>query len=299
VSTANEDHTASLSLVHSGKVRDVYALRDDELLLVASDRVSVYDVVLPTPIPDKGAILTQLSLWWFDQLADVVPNHVVSATDVPAEFAGRAVRVQKLRMVAVECVARGYLAGLGLEQYRVGGGISGVQLPAGLREADRLAAPIFTPTTKAPVGVHDEPMTFADVEAQVGADVADELRRITIEVYAQGAAIAAERGIIVADTKLELGWSRDGTLVLGDELLTPDSSRFWAADAWRPGQPQQAFDKQFVRDWAAGTGWNKRPPAPEVPDEVVAATRARYIDVYERITGQRWRSPAQPASAAP
>ena len=276
-----------LTLLHSGKVRDVYASGEDELLLVASDRISVYDVVLPTPVPDKGAILTQLSLWWFEQLAEIVPNHVIS-TDVPAEFAGRAIRVKRLRMVPVECIARGYLAGLGLEQYRATGAVCGVLLPGGLVEADKLAAPIFTPTTKESVGVHDQPMTFAEVEAYVGADVANELRRITLEVYWRGATLAAERGVIVADTKIELGWSADGTLVLGDEVLTPDSSRFWPADEWQPGRAQRSFDKQSVRDWAVGTGWDKRPPAPEVPAEIVAATRARYVEVYERLTGETW-----------
>ncbi|HEY0359036.1 MAG TPA: phosphoribosylaminoimidazolesuccinocarboxamide synthase [Mycobacteriales bacterium] len=276
-----------LVLVHSGKVRDVYAAGDDELLLVASDRVSVYDAILPTPIPDKGAILTQLSLWWFDQLADVVPHHVVSATDVPAQFAGRAIRVRRLSMLPVECIARGYLAGLGLEQYRADQAISGVPLPAGLVEGDRLPEPVFTPTTKAVAG-HDEPMTYAEVVEQEGADVAAELRRITLEVYRRGAALAAERGIIVADTKIELGRDRSGALTLGDEVLTPDSSRFWPADDWQPGRGQYAFDKQFVRDWAAGTGWDKRPPAPEVPEQVVEATRARYVEAYERITGRRW-----------
>jgi len=276
-----------LTLLHSGKVRDVYASGEDELLLVASDRISVYDVVLPTPIPDKGAILTRLSVWWFEQLAEIVPNHVIS-TDVPAEFAGRAIRVKRLRMAPVECIARGYLVGLGLEQYRETGAVCGVPLPPGLVEADKLAAPIFTPTTKESVGVHDQPMTFSEVEAYVGADVANELRRITLEVYWRGATLAAERGVIVADTKIELGWSADGTLVLGDEVLTPDSSRFWPADEWQPGRTQRSFDKQYVRDWAAGTGWDKRPPAPEVPAEVVAATRARYVEVYERLTGETW-----------
>jgi phosphoribosylaminoimidazole-succinocarboxamide synthase len=282
------DQGPGLTLLHSGKVRDVYDAGGGELLLVASDRISVYDVVLPTPVPDKGAILTQLSLWWFDQLADVVPNHVVS-TDVPAEFAGRAIRVKRLKMVEVECIARGYLTGLGLAQYQESGAVSGVPLPRGLVEADKLPTPIFTPTTKESVGVHDQPMTFAEVEAQVGADVADDLRRITLEVYWRGARIAAERGIIVADTKIELGWSAEGELTLGDEVLTPDSSRFWPADEYKAGQVQRPFDKQFVRNWAAGTGWDKRAPGPEVPDDVIEATRARYVEVYERLTGRRWR----------
>ena len=277
----------SLRLVHSGKVRDVYADGPDELLLVATDRVSVYDVVLPTPVPGKGAVLTQLSLWWFDQLAGIAPNHVISADDVPAEFAGRAVRVRRLRMVPVECIARGYLAGLGLEQYRATGAVCGLRLPAGLREGDRLTEPVFTPTTKATSG-HDQPMTYQQVAEVVGAQTAADLRQVTLQVYRRGAALAAERGVIIADTKLEFGWTADGRLLLADELLTSDSSRFWPADQWQPGRPQFAMDKQFVRDWAAATGWNKRPPAPPVPTDIVNATRARYIDVYERLTGQRW-----------
>jgi phosphoribosylaminoimidazole-succinocarboxamide synthase len=276
-----------VELLHSGKVRDVYA-DGDELLLVASDRVSVYDVVLPTPIPDKGALLTQLSLWWFEQLADVVPNHVISGTDVPAEWAGRAVRCRRLAMVPVECVARGYLAGSGLAEYRASGSVCGIPLPGGLLDGSQLPEPIFTPTTKAPVGQHDEAMTFADVVAQEGAGTAAELRRTTLEVYRRGAALAAERGIIIADTKIELGRSAAGELILADELLTSDSSRFWPADLWQPGKPQASFDKQYLRDWAAGTGWNKQPPAPEVPEEIVEATRARYIEAYERLTGRTW-----------
>ncbi|HWH01550.1 MAG TPA: phosphoribosylaminoimidazolesuccinocarboxamide synthase [Pilimelia sp.] len=276
-----------MELLHSGKIRDVYADGAD-LVLVASDRISVYDVVLPTPIPDKGKLLTQLSLWWFDRLADLVPHHVLSATDVPAEFAGRAVRCRRLRMVPVECIARGYLAGLGLREYQRTGAVSGVPLPPGLVEGDRLPEPIFTPTTKAPAGEHDEFMTYADVEALVGADTAARLRDITLEVYRRGAALAEQRGILVADTKIELGWAPDGALVLADEVLTSDSSRFWPADRWQPGGPQYAFDKQFVRDWAAGTGWDRRPPGPQLPAEVVAATRARYVEAYERITGRRW-----------
>lgn len=276
-----------MQLVHSGKVRDVYSDGGD-LVLVATDRVSVYDVVLPTPIPDKGAMLTQLSLWWFDRLADIVPNHVLSATDVPAEYAGRAVRCRRLEMVQVECIARGYLAGLGLKEYEKYGSVSGVPLPAGLVEGSKLPEPIFTPTTKAALGEHDEFITFDHVVAQVGQDVADQLRDLTIEIYTRGAAIAAERGIVVADTKLEFGFTPDGTLMLADEVLTSDSSRFWPADRWSPGGPQYAFDKQFVRDWAAGTGWDKKPPAPDVPVEIVEATRQRYTEVYERITQQPW-----------
>jgi phosphoribosylaminoimidazole-succinocarboxamide synthase len=276
-----------VELVHSGKVRDVYADGDD-LILVASDRVSVYDVVLPTPIPDKGRLLTRLSLWWFARLADIVPNHVVSSTDVPAEFAGRAIRCRRLAMVPVECVARGYLAGSGLVEYRKSQSISGVALPPELVEGDRLPEPIFTPTTKAPLGEHDESMTYAEVVALVGEETAAELRRITLAVYARGAALAAARGILIADTKIEIGRAPDGTLVLADEVLTSDSSRFWPADSWQPGRPQHAFDKQYVRDWAASTGWDRRPPAPEVPPEIVDMTRARYVEAYERITGDRW-----------
>jgi phosphoribosylaminoimidazole-succinocarboxamide synthase len=275
------------TLVHSGKVRDVY--RDgDDLILVASDRISVYDVVLPTPIPDKGRILTQLSLWWFDRLADLVPNHVVSATDVPAEWAGRAIRCRRLSMVPVECIARGYLAGLGLREYEKTGAICGVALPPGLVEGSRLAEPVFTPTTKAATG-HDEAMTFDEVSAAVGAQDAARLRDLTLEVYRRGAAIAAEHGVLIADTKLEFGHAPDGTLVLADEVLTPDSSRFWAADEWRPGTAPRYLDKQFVRDWSATlTDWDRTAPGPEIPPDIVAATRARYIEVYERITRQRW-----------
>ncbi len=278
-----------VELLHSGKVRDVYLdPATDELILVASDRISVYDVVLPTPIPDKGAILTRLSLWWFSQLAGIVPDHVVSETDVPAEWAGRAIRCQRLRMVPVECVARGYLAGSGTSQYHATGAVSGVPLPAGLVEGSRLPEPIFTPTTKAPVGDHDEPMTLDEVREQVGPTLADELVEVTLEIYRRGATLAAERGVIIADTKIEVGLDSHGQLTLGDELLTPDSSRFWPADTWSPGRAQPSLDKQFVRDWAAGTGWDKKPPAPPVPDDVVEATRARYVEVYERLTGQTW-----------
>jgi phosphoribosylaminoimidazole-succinocarboxamide synthase len=276
-----------VELLHSGKVRDVYADGDD-IILVASDRVSVYDVILPTPIPDKGKILTRLSLWWFDRLADLVPNHVISGTDVPAEWAGRAIRCQRLDIIQVECIARGFLAGLGLQEYRATQSISAVPLPAGLEEGSKLPQTVFTPTTKASGGAHDEFITFDDVIDQVGRDTAEQLRELTIEVYERGAAIAAESGIIIADTKFEFGRSADGTLLLADEVLTSDSSRFWPADEWKPGQAQYAFDKQFVRDWAAGTGWNKKAPAPEVPDDIVAATRTRYIEVYERITGLPW-----------
>jgi phosphoribosylaminoimidazole-succinocarboxamide synthase len=277
-----------VKLLHSGKVRDVYADGDD-LILVASDRVSVYDVVLPTPIPDKGRLLTALSLWWFEQLADVVPNHVVSATDVPAEFAGRAIRCRRLEMVPVECVVRGYLTGSGLAEYERSGTVCGIRLEPGLVEGSRLPIPIFTPTTKAPVGQHDEPMTFDDVAHAVGWDTADELRSIAILVYHRGAELAAERGILIADTKVEVGWTPDGTLLLADEVLTPDSSRFWPAEEYKPGRVQLSFDKQYVRDWARRGGWDRSAEsAPEIPEAVVAATRQRYVDAYERLTGQTW-----------
>ena len=281
-------------LLHSGKVRDVYADGDD-LILVASDRLSVYDVVLPTPVPDKGAILTQLSLWWFDRLRDVAANHVISATDVPAQFsgeqfAGRAIRCRRLAMAPVECIARGYLAGLGLQEYRGRGSVSGVALPPGLVEGSRLPEPIFTPTTKAAVGAHDESMTFADVVAVVGRDTAERLRDLTLAVYARGAELSAGRGIIVADTKLEFGRTPDGELLLADEVLTPDSSRFWPVDQWQPGRPQHAYDKQFVRDWVLATGWDKQPPAPQLPAEVVEATRQRYAQAYRLLTGRPWPS---------
>ncbi|KOX04117.1 phosphoribosylaminoimidazole-succinocarboxamide synthase [Micromonospora sp. NRRL B-16802] len=276
-----------VELLHSGKVRDVYADGDD-LILVASDRISIYDVALPTPIPDKGRLLTALSLWWFEQLADLVPNHVISATDVPAEFAGRAIRCQRLDMVPVECVARGYLTGGGLREYERTGAVSGVPLPRGLGEASILPEPIFTPSTKAPMGEHDEPITFDDVVDKVGQATAERLRQITIDVYRRGAELAADRGILIADTKIELGWAPDGTLVLADELLTSDSSRFWPAESYQPGRVQFSYDKQYVRDWATGSGWDKQEPAPDVPVEVVEATRARYVEVYEKLTGNRW-----------
>ncbi|MBV1855710.1 phosphoribosylaminoimidazolesuccinocarboxamide synthase [Catellatospora tritici] len=276
-----------MELLHSGKVRDVYADGDD-IILVASDRMSIFDVVLPTPIPDKGAILTQLSLWWFEQLADLVPHHVISATDVPAEFAGRAIRCKRLRMVPVECIARGYLTGSGLKSYQVTGEVSGVALPPGLTEASRIDPAIFTPTTKATPGEHDEHMTYAEVEAKIGAEDAARIRDITLAVYQRGRDLAAERGIILADTKIELGWDADGVLTLGDEVLTPDSARFWPADGYTPGRVQPSFDKQYLRDWAIDLGWDKKEPGPELPEDVVAATRARYVEAYERITGLVW-----------
>ena len=274
-----------MELVHSGKVRELYADGDD-LIMVASARVSVYAVVLPTPIPGKGRVPTQLSLWWFGQLSGVIPNHVISGTDVPPGWAGRAIRCRRLRMLPVECIARGYLAGLGLASYRETGTISGVRLPPGLGEGSRLPEPVFTPTTKAAAG-HDEPMTFGEVAALVGGSVAAELRRATLEVYRRGAELAAARGIVIADTKLEFGLLPDGTLMLADEALTPDSSRFWLAAEWQPGRPQRSLDKQFLRDWSAGLDWDRRPPGPAIPPDVVAATQARYHELYARLTDSR------------
>ncbi|MBB2744820.1 UNVERIFIED_ORG: phosphoribosylaminoimidazole-succinocarboxamide synthase [Microbispora rosea subsp. rosea] len=278
--------------LHSGKVRDLYETPDGLLLMVASDRISAFDYVLEPGIPDKGEILTRLSLWWFEQLKDVVPNHVVSA-DVPAEFAGRGVLCRRLRMVPVECVARGYLTGSGLVDYRREGVVSGVRLPEGLTDGSRLPEPIFTPSSKAPMGEHDEPMTYEEVAAEVGEDVAERLRRITLDVYSRGAEIALERGIILADTKIELGWDADGVLTLGDEVLTPDSSRFWPLDQWEPGRSQPSFDKQFVRDWLLSpeSGWDRSSgeAPPPLPDEIVERTRSRYVEAYERLTGEHFR----------
>jgi phosphoribosylaminoimidazole-succinocarboxamide synthase len=276
--------------MHSGKVREVYADGDD-LILVASDRVSVYDVILPTPIPDKGKILTQLSLWWFDQVADVMPNHVLSATDVPPEFAGRAIRCRRLTMLPVECVVRGYLAGSGLGAYRATGTVNGVVLPPGLVEGSRLPEPIFTPTTKVAAGEgHDEPMTYADVVSEVGADLAERLRAKTMELYRRGSELAFEAGVVLADTKFEFGMSAEGGLLLADEIFTPDSSRFWSVDEWEPGKSQRSLDKQILRDWSVNTGWNKKEPGPELPPAVVEATRATYVEVYERLTGRPWKA---------
>lgn len=279
--------------VHSGKVRDLYELDGGDLLLVASDRVSVYDVALPTPVPDKGKLLTALSAWWFDQVSDIVPNHVISVDDVPAEFAGRAMRCKPLKMLPVECIARGYLTGLGLREYHRDGRVSGVDLPGGLVDADRLPQPIFTPTTKLDTGTgHDEFITFDDVIREVGEDTANQLRDLTLRIYERGAALALEKGVIIADTKLEFGLDANGTLTLADEVLTSDSSRFWKLEDWEPGRPegQHSYDKQFVRNWSVSTGWDKTPPGPEMPSDVVEATRQRYIEVYERITGMTWSS---------
>jgi phosphoribosylaminoimidazole-succinocarboxamide synthase len=281
--------------LHSGKVRDLYRLEDGRLLMVASDRISAYDFVLDTTIPDKGVVLTRMSLWWFEQLADLVPNHIVS-TDVPASVRGRAVVCEELAMFPVECVARGYLTGSGLADYRATGEVCGIALPPGLEDGSRLPEPIFTPATKAAVGDHDENVSYDAVVGVIGADRADELRRLTLDVYARAEAIARERGIILADTKLEFGARPDGTAVLADEVLTPDSSRFWPADEWQPGRTQPSFDKQIVRNWltSAESGWDRasgaKPPA--LPDEVVERTRSKYIEAFERLTGQQFTSPA-------
>jgi phosphoribosylaminoimidazole-succinocarboxamide synthase len=278
-----------VELIHQGKVRDVYADRGD-LILVASDRVSVFDVVLPTPIPGKGALLTALSLWWFEQLADIVPNHVVSAEDVPAEFAGRAVRVKRLNMVKIEAVVRGYLTGSGLAEYEQRGSVCGVELPGGLVDGSKLPEPIYTPTTKADVGDHDLPMTYEESVARFGPDLAGRIRDLTMAVYKSAAQHALAKGIIIADTKLEFGIDDEGTLRLADEVLTSDSSRFWDAAAWEPGKSQPSFDKQFVRDWAKSTGWTPDDTdAPELPQEIIDATLTRYIEAYELLTGRRWR----------
>ena len=283
--------TLPLPLLHSGKVRDVYAYGEDKVVLVASDRLSAYDVILPTAIPDKGAVLTGLSLWWFEQLADVVPNHIVTAVMPPelASVQGRAVIVDKLQMVPVECVARGYLTGGGLTDYNATGVVSGVTLPVGLVDGSRLPEPIFTPSTKAAVGEHDEPITYGQVEAQVGSDLAAELREVTLKVYARGHEIAEKAGIILADTKVELG-HKDGVLVLGDEVLTPDSSRFWPSAQWSPGGQQPSYDKQYVRDWLTASGWDKKAPGPELPQDVVDRTRAKYVEAYELLTGSSFDS---------
>ena len=277
---------ADLPLLASGKVREIYDI-GDELLIVASDRISTYDVVHPTPIPDKGSVLTGLSTFWFGRTADIVANHLISVTDgVPAEVRGRAMVVRKLQMLPVECVVRGYITGSGWKDYQRSGAVSGISLPAGLRESDRLPEPIFTPSTKAEVG-HDEAIDFDGAAKLVGDQgLAARLRDVSIAVYEAGAEHARSRGIILADTKFEFGLDGSGALTLGDEVCTPDSSRFWPADQYQPGQGQPSFDKQFVRDWASSTGWDRKPPAPEIPDEVVARTRDKYIEAYERITGE-------------
>ena len=279
-------NAAALTHVSSGKVRDIYASGEERLLLVASDRISTYDVVHPTPIPDKGKLLTGLTAFWLERTGEICPNHLISLADVPEEFRGRAMLVERLDMVPVECVVRGYITGSGWKDYQASGAVCGIELPAGLRESEQLPEPIFTPATKAELGDHDENVDF-DRAAEIIGDSAllEELRRLSIAVYEPGAAHARERGITLADTKFEFGRRTDGTIVLADEVLTPDSSRFWPADGYQPGRSQPSFDKQYVRDWASGSGWDKTPPAPALPGDVIARTRELYVDAYERITG--------------
>jgi phosphoribosylaminoimidazole-succinocarboxamide synthase len=281
---------ADLPLIASGKVREIYDL-DDRLLMVASDRISTYDVVHPTPIPDKGKVLTGLSAFWFAKTGHIVPNHLLSVTDgVPDEVRGRAVVVRKLRMLPVECVVRGYITGSGWKDYQATGSVSGIELPAGLQESQQLPTPIFTPSTKAEEG-HDEAIDFERAAELVGdRELMDRVRSISIELYRFAADHARERGVILADTKFELGIDEHGQLTIGDEVLTPDSSRFWPADGYAPGRGQPSFDKQYVRDWASQSGWDKSPPAPAIPDDVTAKTRELYVEAYERITGEPFQA---------
>jgi phosphoribosylaminoimidazole-succinocarboxamide synthase len=275
-----------LPLIAKGKVREMYAL-DERLLMVASDRISTYDAVHPTPIPDKGKVLTGLSVFWFEKTRQIVANHLISATDgVPAEVRGRALVVRKLRMLPVECVVRGYITGSGWKDYQATGTVSGIELPAGLRESEQLGEPIFTPSTKADVG-HDETIDFNQAAELVGdRALMERVRDVSIELYSFAAEYARERGVILADTKFELGLDEHDELVVGDEVLTPDSSRYWPVDTYEVGRGQPSFDKQYVRDWASQSGWDKRPPAPEIPEDVVAGTRARYVEAYELIAGE-------------
>ena len=277
---------ADLPLLASGKVREIYDL-GDTLLLVASDRISTYDVVHPTPIPDKGAVLTGLSTFWFERTNDLVANHLISVADgVPEEARGRGMVVRKLTMLPVECVVRGYITGSGWKDYQQTGAVSGIELPSGLRESDQLPEPLFTPSTKADVG-HDEAIDFEGAVELVGdRELTERVRDVSIALYQHAADHARANGIILADTKFELGLDEDGTLTLGDEVCTPDSSRFWPADQYEPGRGQPSFDKQYVRDWASSTGWDRTPPAPAIPDDIVERTRAKYIEAYERVTGE-------------
>jgi phosphoribosylaminoimidazole-succinocarboxamide synthase len=279
-----------LPRIASGKVREIYEAPDQTLLLVASDRISTYDVIHPTPIPDKGKVLTGLSTFWFERTAEIVPNHLVSITDgVPDEVRGRAMLVRRLKMLSVECVVRGYITGSGWKDYQSTGTVSGIELPEGLRESQQLPEPIFTPSTKATTG-HDEAVDFEGAVQLIGdRALAERVRDVSIELYRFAADHARERGIILADTKFEFGLDGDGTLTLGDEALTPDSSRFWPADQYETGRSQPSFDKQYVRDWASSTGWDRTPPAPAIPDDVAAKTREKYIEAYERITGERFQ----------
>jgi phosphoribosylaminoimidazole-succinocarboxamide synthase len=277
---------ADLKLHASGKVREIYE-DGGELIMVASDRISVYDVILPTQIPDKGRVLTQMSLFWFELTSDIVPNHFVSE-DVPPEAEGRGMRVKRLEMYPVECVVRGYLSGSGWREYSESGAVCGIELPSGLQESDKLPEPIFTPATKAELGEHDENIDFDRAVEIIGdRPLMEELRRVSIEIYQRAGEHAAERGIILADTKFEFGSSAGAEVVLADEVLTPDSSRFWPADDYEPGRSQASFDKQYVRDYSDSIGWDHTPPGPELPDEVVENTRAKYREAYERITERK------------
>jgi phosphoribosylaminoimidazole-succinocarboxamide synthase len=291
-----DEQFSGLTHLGSGKVRELFAVQDkdggDAILLVASDRISAFDVILPTAIPDKGAVLTALSLWWFEQLADLVPSHVISAkvAEYPDELqpyaeqlAGRSMLCRRLSMAQVECVARGYLTGSGFKDYQATGAISGHALPGGLQDGDRLPEPIYTPSTKAPIGQHDENITRDQAAELLGAELAAEIERLTLAVFGRASELAAKNGILLADTKFEFGHDHDGVLRLADEVLTPDSSRFWPADQWTPGQAQPSYDKQYVRDWLIESG--KRGEAAELPDDVVQATRSRYVEAYERLTG--------------
>ncbi len=281
----------TMELLSQGKVRDIYAVGDRRLLLVSSDRVSTYDVVHPNPIPDRGKVLTGLSVFWFHRTGEIVPNHLISYTDVPDEARGRGMLVERLEMVPLECVVRGYITGSGWKDYQASGAVCGVSLPDGLEESQQLPEPIFTPATKADVGDHDENIDLERAKEIVGdAGLVEELKRISIELYDHAAAHARERGVILADTKFEFGRRPDGTIVLGDEACTPDSSRFWPADGFAPGRSQPSFDKQFVRDWASASGWDKSAPAPELPEEVVQGTRERYVEAYERITEEPFQA---------
>jgi phosphoribosylaminoimidazole-succinocarboxamide synthase len=276
-----------LDLLSQGKVRDIYAVDDDRLLMVSSDRVSTYDVVHPNPIPDRGKVLTGLSVFWFERTERIVPNHLISYTEVPDDARGRGMLVERLEMVPLECVVRGYITGSGWKDYQATGAVCGIELPGGLEESQQLPEPLFTPATKAEVGDHDENIDLERAKEIVGnPELVEELKRLSIAVYEHAAEHARERGVILADTKFEFGRRPDGTIVLGDEVCTPDSSRFWPADGYAPGRSQPSFDKQFVRDWASGSGWDKTAPAPELPDEVVEGTRARYVEAYERIAGE-------------
>ncbi|UUY05000.1 phosphoribosylaminoimidazolesuccinocarboxamide synthase [Svornostia abyssi] len=278
---------ADLPLLASGKVREIYDL-DDRLLLVASDRISTYDVIHPTPIPDKGKVLTGISVFWFEKFAELVPNHFLSATeDVPDEVRGRAIVVKKLKMVPLEAVVRGYITGSGWKDYLATGAISGITLPEGLQESEQFPEPLFTPSTKAEIGDHDETVSLERAKEIVGdPELVEQVKDLTLSLYGAAAAHARERGVILADTKFEFGFDSDGVLRVGDEVLTPDSSRFWPVDGYEVGHGQPSFDKQYVRDWASQSGWDKSPPAPAIPDDIIEGTRARYIEAYEKITGE-------------